>query len=254
MSLPSDRQLPAPGRQVNFATTHWSVVLRAGQRSSVEAEQALESLCESYWYPLYAYIRRRGYSPENSVDATQSFFVHVLEKQSLSFADPDRGRFRTFLLTLFRNFLADEHDRRKAQKRGGHLKHLSIDFDSGERRYQHEPTDDWTAERIYERRWALTLLDQAVAKLAEDYQAAGKEELFRCCKGHLTGVGESYSEIATQLGVTEGAVRVAVHRLRKRFRELLECEVAATLADEDGIEDELAYLRAAIRGEVPKRL
>lgn len=225
------------------------MVLEAGHRSSPDSEQALEALCTAYWYPLYAFVRRRGYSATDARDATQEFFAHLLEKESLQAADPERGRFRSFLLTVFKNFLADERDRKQTQKRGGDVKHLSIDFDMGEQRYQFEPADDWTPDKIYERRWALTLLDQVVVRLQEEYRENGKGELFDICKGHLTGAGTSYEEAATTLEMSEGAVRVAVHRLRARYRDLLRSEVAATLANPEAAEDELEYLRNAIRGE-----
>jgi len=229
------------------------MVLEAGHRSSPESHGALAKLCETYWYPLYAYVRRRGRSATDAKDSTQEFFAHVLEKGSLGSADPERGRFRSFLLTAFKNFLADEHDRLQTQKRGGGVSHLSLDFDSGEQRYQFEPADDWTPEKVYERRWALTLLDQVVVQLQCEYHDSGKGELFDQCKGHLIGAGPSYEELASMLEMSEGSLRVAVSRMRSRYRELLKQEVAATLADPEVADDELEYLRRAIRGEKHER-
>ena len=206
-------------------------------------------MCETYWYPLYAFVRRRGNSATDAKDLTQGFFAHLLEKGSLEAADPDRGRFRSFLLTVFKHFLANEHARQQTQKRGGDLRLLSIDFDSGEQRYQFEPVDNWTPEKIYQRRWALTLLDQVMALLKQEYEDGGKGQLFDHGKGYLTGTGPSYEEAAAALEMTAGALRVAVHRMRNRYRELLKVEVAATLGDPQIVEDELEYLRRAIRGE-----
>ncbi len=224
------------------------MVLEAGQRSSPGAEGALARLCEIYWYPLYAYVRRRGRPVEDAKDATQAFFAHLLEKGSLGAADAQRGRFRSFLLTALKNFLADQYDRQQTLKRGGGVSSLSLDFDSGEARYQFEPADDWTPEKVFERRWALTLLEQVVVRLRDEYHDKGKGQLFDACKGHLTGSGPSYSDLARLLEMSEGSLRVAVSRMRGRYRELLKQEVAATLADPEIANDELDYLRRAIRG------
>ncbi len=224
-------------------------MLEAGHRSSPASDGALAELCETYWYPLYAYVRRRGHSVADAKDATQAFFAHVLEKGSLVAADPQRGRFRSFLLTALKNFLADEHDRRQTQKRGGGVRHLSLDFDSGEQRYQFEPVDSWTPEKVFERRWALTLLDQVVEQLQREYHERGKGELFDQCRGHLVGAGPEYAELTETLQMSEGSLRVAVSRMRGRYRELLRREVAATLANPDAADDELETLRRAIRGE-----
>jgi len=249
MIVDSDRESSTPSQRANFATTHWSLVLEAGHRSSPDSAEALASLCGIYWYPLYAFVRRRGASSTDAKDLTQEFFVHLLEKQSLQAADPNRGRFRSFLLTAFKNFLSKQHERDQAQKRGGDIKHLSIDFESGEQRYQFEPADDWTPEKIYERRWALTLLDHVIVQLQQEYDRDNKAELFEQCKGHLTGAGADYEEAANLLGMTEGALRVAVHRMRSRYRALLKAEVATTLDDPEIVDDELETLRRAIRGE-----
>lgn len=236
-----------------FATTRWSVVVSAGHQSSPDAETALETLCRTYWYPLYAFARRRGSSPEDAADLTQEFFARLLEKEFLRSADREKGRFRSFLLTMFKRFLSKEHDRAQALKRGGGRRRMSIDVEVGEQRYGYEPTDDWTPEALFERRWALTLLEQVINRLQGDYDAKGKRPLFDLCKPFLTGSGSGppYEEIARELAMNETAVRVAVHRLRERYREMLQQEVSQTIAETDAVEDELNHLRAALRGKNP---
>jgi RNA polymerase sigma-70 factor (ECF subfamily) len=236
-----------PGRQ-RFTTTRWSLVFNAAGDSS-DAREALESLCGRYWYPLYAYVRHRGYPAADAKDLTQDFFAHLLEKESLKAADPDRGRFRSFLLTAFNNFISKRRDFQNAQKRGGGIRHLSIDFDSGEQRYLCEPVDGWTPEKIFERRWALTLLDTVLSRLGRAYQEEGKAELFESCKEFLAGGAPDYEGTANALGMSVGALRVAVHRLRARYRELLKGEVADTIVDRGSTDDELHCLRRALRGE-----
>ena len=239
-------------RGSHFATTHWSVVLTAGQDESPEAAQALAALCETYWYPLYAYVRRRGYGAEDARDLTQGFFAALLEKDYVRDADRERGRFRSFLLVALKRFLSKEWAKEHAQKRGGSRKTLSLDVSDGESRYAHEPSHDWTPERVYERRWALTLLDQVMARLRQRYADDGKGELFDRLKVFLTGGSgaPSHRELAAELGMTPGAVKVAVHRLRRRYRELLRAEVAETVADPKDVRDELQLLLAALQGEV----
>ena len=235
----------------HFATTHWSLVLEAGRRSAPEADAALEMLCRAYWFPLYAFARRRGYSPDDAADLTQEFFSRLIEKSFLESANPERGRFRTFLLTIFQRFLAKEFDRSQAIKRGGGLTHLSIDFDDGEMRYAGGLTDEQTPERIFERQWALTLLQRVVDQLRTEYRSKGKGKMFEQCRSFLVGSAAAIgaAETARKLNMTEGALRVAIHRLRERYRELLRIEVAGTIADETTIEDELLQLRRAIQGE-----
>ena len=227
------------------------MVVAAGHRSSPGADDALQSLCESYWYPLYAFARRTGCSRDDAADATQEFFVRLLDRDFLKSADQERGRFRTFLLTVFKRFLTNEHERQNAQKRGGGLRHFSIDFEAGEERYQFEPADDRTPESVFERRWALTLLDRVVARLREEYESKDKAELFRHGQAYLGGStgAPGYSVTAEALQVSEGAVRIAVHRMRERYREILLEEVAGTVEDPDAVEEELESLRRAIRGE-----
>jgi RNA polymerase sigma-70 factor (ECF subfamily) len=231
-----------------FRTTHWSVVMAAGGGASPASAKALETLCANYWYPLYAYARRRLATVDEAQDMTQEFFAFLLEKNPLSRADPARGRFRSFLLASFKHFLSHERDRARALKRGGGRRLQALDFDQGERRFIHEPADLETPEKIFERRWALTVLDKAMARLRGDYVEAGKEELFEGIKATLTGDGPApYSLIAEKLGMTEAAIKVAVHRLRRRYQEILHDEIAQTVHEPEEIDDELKHLFQAVR-------
>jgi RNA polymerase sigma-70 factor (ECF subfamily) len=250
MSASDPLHRPGPAARP-FATTRWSLVAAAGQGQSPEAQQALASLCQIYWYPLYAYARRRLPSAHDAQDLTQSFFAELLEKGYLQAADPRRGKFRSFLLTAFKHFLSRQRERANAQKRGGGRLPLSLDFQAGERRYHLEPVDHATPETVYERRWALALLEQALARLRQETADAGKERLFESLKGALAGEGphESYARIAEGLGLSEQAVKVAVHRLRRRYQELLRDEIAQTVASPEEIDDELRDLFAAVRAE-----
>ncbi len=242
--------MPEPGRRGHFATTHWSLVLAArGDNTSPDAHQALATLCEAYWYPLYAFIRGRGYGVEDAQDLTQAFFGRLLEKQTLQHADPARGRFRSFLLTSFKNFAANERDRQIAGKRGGAAPVLSLEIERAEGRFQMEPPDDETPERIFDRRWALALLERVMLRLRDEMEArSDRPSLFDRLKNYLTGDDPqlSYAETATELGMSEGAVKVAVHRLRRRLRDLVRDEIAHTVASPDEIEDELRHLWASI--------
>jgi len=227
-----------------FVTTHWSVVLSAREKQSPASGAALETLCRTYWYPLYAYVRRQGHSPHDAQDLTQEFFARLLQKDYLQAAGRDKGRFRTFLIVALKRFLANEWDRARAQKRGGGQVLLSLDTETAEARYQTEPAADLSADRIFERRWALTLLDRAMTRLRDEFGAAGKAQDFEKLKPCLTADrGEiAYTEIARALGVNEPAARVAVHRLRKRFREVFREEIAHTVANPADIDDEVRYL------------
>jgi len=233
---------PASARE--FATTHWSVVLTAGQRDSAHAAAALEKLCRAYWYPLYAYVRRRGYSPEDAEDRTQSFFVRLLEGKLLPHASPQRGRFRSFLLTALQNFLSDEHDRAAALKRGGGQPLISLDSLDGEARYALEPADDVSPDRLFERRWATTVLEGAWTRLEAEYAADGKVDLFRELRrfnsAHEGAPG--YAEAAGKLGLPENTVKSLVHRMKRRYRVLLRAEIAHTVADPAEIDEEIRYL------------
>jgi RNA polymerase sigma-70 factor (ECF subfamily) len=232
-------RLPVHGER--FATTHWSVVVSAGGSRSPEANRSLAILCESYWFPLYAFVRRFGHSAEDAQDLTQEFFVRLLDKHFLEAADRNKGRFRTFLLTAVKRFLANEYDRVQAKKRGGGHKIMPLEV--LEARYCQEPADTLTPERIFEQQWALTLLDQVLARLQTEMTADGKAELFDALKDHLTASHTAgYAATAARLGKTEGAVKVAAHRLRRRYRELLQEEIAQTVASPDEIEEEIRYL------------
>jgi RNA polymerase sigma factor (sigma-70 family) len=245
----------ATSRAGAFAVTRWSVVLAAADQQCPESDAALELLCGTYWYPLYAFARRMGRSPDDAAELTQEFFVRLLEQDFLNKADPERGKFRSFLLTVFKRFLLNEHDRDQAQKRGGGTRRFFIDASVGEHRYAFEPADDWTPEAVFERRWALTVLDQVMQRLEQAFHERNKPELFDLCRPHLVG-GEqstSYAEIAVQLKMSEAAVRVAVHRMRVLYRELLAAEIAGTIDEDESIVEEMNCLRAAIRGKTPNR-
>jgi len=231
-----------------FATTHWSVVLAAGQSESPGAQEALAKLCQTYWYPLYAFVRRQGHSPHDAQDLTQEFFARLLRSHYFAAADPKRGRFRSFLLGSIKHFLAHEWEKGRALKRGGGQVLISLDGPAGETRYALEPPDNVTADKIFERRWALTLLEQVLARLQEDYAASGKRQLFQELKPTLTGekCAGSYVEIGSRLGLNEGAVKVAVHRLRQRYGELLREEIAHTVASPEEVEEELRHLLSAL--------
>ena len=232
-----------------FATTRWSLVLAAGRGDAPDADAALAALCEVYWYPLYAYVRRSGHPVDEARDLTQGFFARLLEKRYLRAADSERGRFRSFLLTAFKRFLAKERDRARSLKRGGGRRALSLDFEQGESRFLREPTTDVTAEMIYERRWALTLLDRVIDRLRDEFERAGKRDDFDRLKVFLTGeaAAPSYREVADATATTEGAVKVAVHRLRRRFRDAVMAEIAQTVTSPDDVEEELGHLFEAIR-------
>jgi RNA polymerase sigma-70 factor (ECF subfamily) len=239
------------GRSPRFATTRWTMVLSAGGKGasqSTKSRAALAALFETYWYPLFAYARRRGLAASDASDLIQDFFAHLLEKHTIASADPSRGRFRSFLLASLQNFLANQRRRIRARKRGGSRALLSIDQADAEQRYALEPAHDQTPERLFERRWALTVLDRAMNQLRDDYVRSGKEELFERlspCIGILGG-GISYDEVAQTLDMSEGAVKTAVHRLRRRLRECLREEIAQTVEGCDAIDAELRDLIDAL--------
>ena len=223
----------------DFPTTRWTLVITAADPKQKEARSALVSLCESYWYPLYAYIRRRGYPADRAQDLTQEFFVRVLDGRYLDRADPEKGRFRAFILTSVKFFLADEADRNRAQKRGGRNV-LSLEISSGEERYQRDPAHNETPERIFERRWALLMLDKVVDRLRAEFVQHGRLDDFNRLKGFLLDQAETqYGALAREMGTSEGALKVAVHRLRKRYRVLVRQEIAETVADPADVESEL---------------
>lgn len=233
---------PAPSPA--FVTTHWSMVVTAGRDDTPPSHEALEQLCRAYWFPLYAYVRRRGYSPEDAQDLTQEFFARLLERHWLARADRARGRFRTFLLTAMERFLANEWDKGRARKRGGGLAALPLQFETAETRYGDEPADQRTPEQSFERRWAVALLAQVLGRLEAEQQAEGKAAQFAALKSCLVGDRTSlpYAQIAEATGMTEGAVKVAVHRLRQRYRELLRLEIAQTVTSAEDVEAEMRHL------------
>lgn len=242
-----DGGFPAP-RAGRFATTRWSLVLAAGQTANAPSAEALASLCELYWYPVYAFIRRQGARAEDGADLTQEFFARVLEKNYFHDADPARGRFRAFLCASIRHFLSNERDRARTLKRGGNQPPISLDVETAEGTYRLDPRDDLTPEKLFDRRWALILLERVLMRLRDSHVSAGKSELFDRLKGFLTGdsTGVLYADVATALGMTEGAVKVAVHRLRRHFRDTLVQEIADTVSDPADIDAEIAYLLKAV--------
>src|SRR5690606_29227311 len=230
-----------------FATTRWSLVLAAGRQSSPDASAALASLCERYWYPLYAFARRRGCAAHDAADLTQSFFAALLERDYLRGVDQQKGQFRSFLLTMFKRFVSKQRDHQQAQKRGGDRTILSFDVERAEARFRLEPADLQTPERAFDRQWATTLLAGVLAKLEQEYLEKDRGEMFAACRDYLVGSGEAggYAATAAALDSTEGAVKVAVHRMRQRYRELLKQEVADTVESAAEVDEELRSLLAA---------
>lgn len=228
-----------------FATTRWSVVLAAKHEDS---KQAMETLCRVYWYPLYAYVRRDGHAPHDAQDLTQEFFTRFLEKDWLRAAGPEQGRFRTFLLVAMKRFLINEWHKQASQKRGGLITHVPLDAEDAERRFASEP--ELAPDAVFERRWAMTLLEQTLADLAAEFAAAGKADDFQAMKHCLTmdRGSISYADLALKMGSTEGAARVAVHRLRKRFREIFRENITATLAEGEDVEAEMRHVVAVLGG------
>jgi RNA polymerase sigma factor (sigma-70 family) len=243
-------QNAGPAASPVFATTHWSIVCLAGEGNSPAADAALEQLCRAYWYPLYAHVRRRGHDPDEAQDLTQAFFERLLEKSFLRAVDRNKGRFRTFLLTALDHFLAKEWRRSQTLKRGGGSTFISLDDETAEDRYRLEPVDEATPERVFERRWALTLLDRAMEHLGAESAAAGKAPIFEALKSVLGGdpVEVSQTELAVRLGMTANALNVALARLRRRFGELVREEIAQTVSQPGEVDEELRCLAAALRG------
>jgi RNA polymerase sigma-70 factor (ECF subfamily) len=231
-----------------FLTTHWSVVLAAGGSNSTRARTALEKLCRIYWYPLYAFVRRMGHGPHDAEDLVQSFFAICLEKNYFGAAEQAKGRFRSFLLLALKRFLANERDKTRAAKRGRGKSPISLDSLTAEQRYALEPADRLSADKLFERRWALTLLGQVVSRLRDEHAAAGKlgefEQLKECIT--MAGRGTPYAQIAARLSMSEGAIKTTVHRLRRRYREILEEEIAHTVASAQEIETERRHLLSVL--------
>jgi RNA polymerase sigma-70 factor (ECF subfamily) len=241
----SSQATSAPGDI--FATTHWTVVLAAGRQHSPEAARALEELCRTYWFPLYAYVRRRGPTKEDAEDLTQAFFARLLEKNPFAGLDSEKGKFRAYLLASLKHFLANARDKAQAQKRGGGGAHLSLDWQTADTKFQVAATQEPSPDKAFDREWALALLAKVIDRLQTECAAEGKAKLFDQLKLFLTaGRAETAQrETAKSLGIEEGAVRVAVHRLRKRFRQLLRDEIANTLADPAMVDDEMRALFGA---------
>ncbi len=233
-----------------FATTHWSVVSAAGDADSGAAQQALARLCQTYWYPLYSYVRSKGYGPEDAEDLTQGFFARLLQRRDWERAERAKGKFRYFLLVAVKNFLTDEHDRATALKRGGGQKAVSFDGDSAEDRYKLEPVDTMTPEKLYERRWGLTLLQESLNRLKAEHVVARKKGLYSALEPFLkqSESPPSYAEVASQLGMSEGAVKSALHRLRHRYNELVRDEIAQTVRTDTEVEEEIRHLIDVLSG------
>lgn len=245
--LRPEEAVPVPQPSL-FVTTHWSVVLAAGQQDSPQVAQALEDLCRAYWYPLYGYVRRCGNSAEDAQDLTQGFFAHLFEHRSLSRVAREKGRFRSFLLASLNYFLANQRDWADAQKRGGGREVFSLDASEAEQRYRLEPLDERSPDKLFERRWALTLLDQVLARLGQEFTDAGKRERFERLQPFLVeGSGEeTYAEVAQEAGMTEEAVKKAVQRMRQRYHQLFREEIARTVANPGEVDEELRYLCAVL--------
>jgi RNA polymerase sigma factor (sigma-70 family) len=244
MTIPTTHAQSAAAPARHFATTRWSVVMTARDKGSPESAQALEVLCKGYWYPLYAFVRRAGSLPEDAQDLTQEFFSRLLQKDWLGAVERERGRFRTFLIMAVKRFLANEWDKARTAKRGGAIAFVPLDAVDAEQRYLADPAPALTADHLYEKRWALTLLDQAMARLRAEYHTQERGADFGVLKTYLTAErGEiPYAEIASALGSTEGAARVAVHRLRKRFREVFRATVADTVSATEDVDAEVRYV------------
>ncbi|MCO6047340.1 ECF-type sigma factor [Aeoliella sp. ICT_H6.2] len=234
----------------DFATTQWSIVLAAGQPEDSDARAALSQLCEAYWYPLYAYVRRRVKNVADAQDLTQAFFVHLLEQGAVARADRVRGRFRAFLLTAIKNFLANEWQKQHAEKRGGRRLKLSLDLDAGESKFRLEPSHELTPEKLFERRWVTTMLDRVLKRLQAELDDAGKQEHFEYLKAGLMGDAEAvdYQQASEALSISPEAAKQAAYRLRKRYRQLFREEVARTVADETEVDEEIGRLLASMGG------
>jgi len=238
----------APARTWQFTTTRWSMVLTAGGAASLETDTALEQLCRTYWYPLYAFVRRRGYEVFDAQDLTQDFFARLLEKRFLVAVDRSKGKFRSFLLTALEHFLAQEWRRSRTQKRGGRFTFASLDDGSAETQYQQIPGGTLAPDRLYEQQWALTLLEQVLKKLRAEFVAGGAGADFEELKGFLAGERQAggYAALAVRLNTTQGAVKMTISRMRRRYGELLRAEIARTVSGPDEIEAELRGLFIAV--------
>jgi DNA-directed RNA polymerase specialized sigma24 family protein len=233
-----------PASDAWFVTTHWSVVLSARAKDAPRSAAAMETLCRTYWYPLYAYVRHQGRAPHDAQDLTQGFFTRLLEKGYLQAAAREKGRFRTFLLVAFKRFLANEWDREHAAKRGGFTSVVSIDQELAESRFTADPVHHLQPDLLYDRQWAMTLLERTMRQLQEEYVGSGRAQLFEYLQNCLAHEESAlpYAEIAARLKLTEAAVKMAVHRLRARYREILRQEIAHTVSTPEEVEDEIRQL------------
>ncbi len=247
---PDDTSTSTTAHRDWFTTTHWSVVLNARDQDSPQAAAALEKLCRTYWYPLYAYVRRQGNDEQSAKDLTQEFFTRLLQKRFLGQVQREKGRFRSFLLASMKHFLSDERDKARAQKRGGGQTVLSLDDNTAEDRYQLEPADTMSADKLFEQRWALTLLDQAKARFREEYTQAGKADLYQRLRVFEVADtnAPTYAQVAAEFGLTESAVKSAAHRFRQRYGELVREEVAHTVESPADVDEELRHLISTISG------
>jgi RNA polymerase sigma factor (sigma-70 family) len=236
------------GQTGRFATTRWSVVLQVGDGNTPEAALALDRLCRAYWHPLYCYVRRRGFGTEDARDIIQGFFLQLLEHKSFEGIDPARGRFRSFLLGALNYYISDDREKAHAQKRGGGQFPVPFDFEDAESRYGVSLADTWSPDKAFERQWALTLLDQVLTRLEQEYCEAGRDRLFVALKPFLVEASRAitYAEVGAQLGVSEEVVKKSVQRLRRRYGRLFREEIAHTLGDPAHVEDELRYLRQVL--------
>lgn len=250
MKLKEGQSEPVALPEAQFRTTHWSVVLAAHGEGSPGGEEAMAKLCCAYWYPLYAYVRRRGYTPHDAQDLTQEFFARLLEKQVLSAVRRERGKFRWFLLSALKRFLANEWNREHAAKRGGGRVVLSLDEQTAENRYRFEIADDSTPERLFDRSWAVTLLEGAQLQLQQEYTSSDRGPVFERFKVFLSGdrAPMTLAEAGAGLGMSEGAAKVAVHRLRQRFRECLREQIAQTVSTPAEVDEEIRQLFAVFAG------
>jgi DNA-directed RNA polymerase specialized sigma24 family protein len=244
-TVPADQVPPRP--PATFQTTAWSVVRAAAGQPTTGSRHALATLCQTYWHPVYAFVRRSGYSRDHAEDLTQAFFARLLEKHFLRDVDQRRGRFRSFLLAAVKHFLANEWDRSTALKRGGGLTPVSIDALAAEAWYAPAAVEEMTPERLFERRWALSLIDHAMIRLGADYSAQGRIEQFDRLKGLLTGDADArYETLAAEMGVTAGALRMSAHRLRRKYRQAIRDEIAETVSTQDEIDEEIQFLMSVV--------
>ncbi len=239
-----------PAFSGEFTATHWSVVLAATEQERPEAAEALETLCRTYWYPLYAYVRRTGHGAEDAEDLVQGFFLHLLRRKILKSVQREGGRFRSFLLATFKHFLSDERDKVRAKKRGGECQFVSWDHDKAEQQFLREPVDIESPDRWFDRRWTLVLLERAMERLCQECMANGNDQRFTQLKGFVSGEKglPSYAEVATQLGLSQCALKSVIFRLRRRYHELVREEVSQTVADPREVEEELRHLLAVFGG------